>query len=253
MTSIRFNLDAGGVAGTDRRDFRNGVRIFPTVKDLMESASAHIAAIANHAIAVRGTFGMVITGGQSVCALYGRLRFIDTNWQAWRIFWSDERCCPTNHAERNSRQAEETWLGHVPIPRHRVFQIPAELGPNLAAEIYSRTLAQEAPFDLVLLTLGEDGHVASIFPGMESKAETRLAVPVCDAPKSPARRVSMSLESLSNTRHSMLLSVGHRKEAAMLAHLAGIAQPSTTLGQLTGVELWTESQHAELARIGSDV
>jgi 6-phosphogluconolactonase len=221
------------------------IHVFPTLDSLFDSMSGRVTEIANARIKVSGKFDFVITGGQSVIALYERLRIINTNWGAWRIFWSDERCYPINHPDRNSQQADDAWLRHVQIPKEQIFAIPSELGPTTAAKCYSQAIQRDSPFDLVLLSLGNDGHVASIFSGNEVEMEERLAIPVCDAPKDPPERVSMSLRSLAYTKTMMLLCVGDGKREALSAHVSGSLQPSTMLTQFCGHELWTETRHAE--------
>lgn len=205
--------------------------------------------IAADAVIARGKFSIVTTGGQSVIDLYRYLRLVDADWQAWRVYWTDERCLPIDHTERNSRQTEDLWLRHVPIPKNQVFPIPAELGPAEAAESYSRILGREGQFDLVLLSLGEDGHVASIFPGMEAYDQTNSVVAVFNAPKYPAQRVSMSLRTLAGSRHSVLLSVGNRKCVALSAHISGKKQPSTMLAQMCGLEIWTDLRLASATEL----
>jgi 6-phosphogluconolactonase len=214
---------------------------FPSAETLYEALSHHIAIVAAEAIAARNSFTVVIPGGKTVAPLYRRLSKLETPWQAWRVFWTDERCVPANDAERNSKQAFDAWLGHVPIPADRVSPIPAELGPQVAADYYSHLLATEGPFDLVLLSLGEDGHVASVFPGAKPEdSNTPPALPVIDAPKLPAQRVSLSLLRLANTNKTILLAVGAGKAAALQGLVGAATKPASVLAQMTNVDIWAD-------------
>jgi 6-phosphogluconolactonase len=216
------------------------INVFQTLNSLFDSLSGRIAEIANARIKESGKFDFVITGGQSAIALYEQLCLINTDWGAWRIFWTDERSYPINHPDRNSHQADVTWLQHVSIPSDQIFQIPTELGVQMAAVRYSEIIARHAPFDLVLLSLGTDGHIASIFGNDERLRDASPAVAVLDAPKDPPKRVSMSIESLARTKTLFLLCVGEGKDHALSAHLAGALQPSTRVTQLCEHEFWTD-------------
>ena len=199
----------------------------------------HISTAANQSIADHGHFKIVVTGGNTMLSIYKHLRQIKTDWRSWSIAWTDERCLPKEHAERNSRQAFETWLSHVPILKENILEIPAELGPVAGSECYSRSLAGVDWFDLVILTLGQDGHVASIFQS-DMKPPTGSAVlPVFDAPKFPSNRISLSLERLAKTRELILLAAGKHKAQA-LANLKNSGEgPAAQLAKQCCVTVWS--------------
>ena len=172
-------------------------------------------------------------------SIYQYLRQIETDWRSWSIAWTDERCLPIEHPERNSRQAFVTWLSHVPIPKENVFVIPAELGPVSGSDCYAQLLAGVDRFDLVILSLGEDGHVASIFQTDETSQSGIDVVPVFDSPKFPANRVSLSLERLAKTRELILLAVGKQKAEA-LANLNNEGMgPASQLAKQCCLSVWS--------------
>lgn len=218
-------------------------RVFATPDALHAALQTHIAALAAEAIAVRGEFSIVLTGGTTVLPLYQRLRDIDTRWPAWRVFWSDERCVAVDDEMRNSKAALTTWLAHVPIPADRIHVIPAEQGAETAASDYAGLLANRELFDLVLLSLGEDGHVASLFPGNPLGDEPGAApvLAVQNSPKAPAQRVSMGLRRLCACRNLLVIATGEAKRSAVRKWRDGEDSPVARLSSAIDVDAWLDA------------
>jgi 6-phosphogluconolactonase len=239
-------LREGGVLGSGRSGARNGWRVFSSRDELDTTLSDHIAKVAAAAIAARGRFSIVLTGGRSVTPLYRRLRHIDTRWGGWHVYWGDERCLPIDDADRNSKNAMEAWLSLVPIPGSQIFPIPAELGPQLGAANYGKLLADKGIFDLVLLSLGDDGHVASLFGSHAAEARSVAVLPILDAPKSPSFRVSLSFERLAESRQLLVLVVGETKQAALNRLAAQVEQPATVLSNIRALDIWIDGSALQL-------
>lgn len=173
--------------------------------------------LAHRAIEARGSFTVVLAGGDTPRATYELLGAAEADWSGWHIYFGDERCAPRDDPRRNSRMANEAWLARVPIPSSQVHEIPAELGPEEGARRYTAVVAEVASFDLVLLGLGEDGHTASLFPHRDAELATEAAdaVPVFAAPKAPPQRVSLSARRLSRAEHVFFLISGENKASAV--------------------------------------
>lgn len=216
-------------------------QVFPSVDDLVTQACGTIAECAAQAIAERGRFTLVLAGGTTPRAVYQRLRQLDTDWSKWHIYYGDERCLPPEHAERNSRMAEQAWLDYVAIPREQIHPIPAELGPEDAAAAYSTVLQAEGEFDLVLLGLGEDAHTASLFPGNVLELAGAPAIPVRGAPKPPAERVSLSASRLSAARRVIFLVTGAGKRQAVQAWRQGMEVPVAAITPAAGAEVMLDA------------
>jgi 6-phosphogluconolactonase len=137
------------------------------------------------------------------------------DWSAWEIFWSDERCLPAEHPDRNSCMAHEVWLSRVAIPAGQIHAIPAELGATRAAAEYSALIVDRQPFDPVLLGMGQDGHTASLFS--TSGDHIAPVIAVHGAPKPPSERVSLNFQTLRTSRKQLVLVTGADKSAALLA------------------------------------
>lgn len=217
--------------------------MFSSTQALQAEALTMITRAAEKAIGRSEAFRIVISGGSTPRPLYEQLRKLKTNWNFWHIYFSDERCLPATDPERNSILAQETWLDHVPIPPRQVHVIPAEMGPEAAAEAYAGILRQVAMFDLALLGLGEDGHTASLFKGQEWGTEegTPSVLPVFDSPKPPSERVSLSAWRLSRAKQVLFLVTGENKREAVMNWRAGANIPARAITPRHGVDVLAES------------
>jgi 6-phosphogluconolactonase len=211
--------------------------------ELRDTAYRRVVAAAARAIEQRGRFLIVLAGGQTPRGLYRMLRSAGTDWSRWHVYFGDERCLPVEDAERNSRQAADEWLEHVPILAEHVQVIPAEQGADAAAHAYAGLLRGVGDFDLVLLGLGEDGHTASLFPDREwhSRAGSPDALAVFDAPKPPRQRVSLSAARLSRAREVLFLVEGESKRGAVTRWRAGDQIPAAAIRPASGVDVLVES------------
>jgi 6-phosphogluconolactonase len=216
---------------------------YTTAAELERLTTQSILHAAKQAIGERGVFRIVLAGGTTPRKVYESLRDAKADWEAWQVYFGDERCLPPEHAERNSRMAAQAWLDHVAIPRDHIHLIHAEAGAELAAADYMRTLQGIDLFDLVLLGLGEDGHTASLFPGKDwgSTSTSPDILPVHDAPKPPPDRVSLSAHRLSAARGVMFLVTGESKRQAMQDWRNGVRIPATAIVPANGADVFVEA------------
>jgi 6-phosphogluconolactonase len=201
-------------------------------------ASALVARLAA-AQAVHGTATVVLTGGGIGTAVLERVAGLAAeperervDWTAVDVWWGDERFVPAGDEERNDVGARRALLDPVGVPAERVHGIPASdagfAEPEDAAEWYAGRLAAAAPegaalprIDLLLLGMGEEGHVASIFPGSPAVDDDRLVVAVRDCPKPPPTRVSLGFPAINAAEEVWLLVSGAAKAPAVAAALRG--------------------------------
>lgn len=208
---------------------------------LRDEARLRVIAAAAKAIDARGRFVIVLAGGSTPRALYRSLQDADTDWSRWHVYFGDERCVAADDPERNSVMAAATLLFHVPIPRTQIHAIPAEYGAAHAARNYLRTLRDAGEFDLVLLGLGEDGHVASLFPEHVTHAAQADVIAVLDAPKPPPERVSLSAARLSRTRAALFLVEGESKREAVRRWRNGADIPAAKIRPPAGVDVLVDA------------
>lgn len=174
-----------------------------------------------------------VSGGATALIFLPALRAAQVDWSRITLFWTDERAVPADDPESNYGIAERMLLSPLGAKAPRAVRMPAEM-PNLgeAAVRYDAELATKlhgGVLDLVLLGVGEDGHVASIFNGAQG-AELRVMA-VEDAPKAPRRRLSLTMRYLLQTRRIWIVAVGPRKLPVLQAALSK-TQRSTPLDLL---------------------
>ena len=217
---------------------------YTTTTALENAALQAILTASQQAILERNTFHIVLAGGSTPRQIYELIRTQTTDWNAWHIYFGDERCLPADHPDRNSSMATQAWLSHVDIPLNQIHLIPAEQGPERAATIYAQILNDIDMFDLVLLGLGEDGHTASLFPHHEwgTSADAPATLAIYDAPKSPPERVSLSARRLSQSRQVMFLITGAAKRQAVQNWRNGNSIPATAVVPHSNIDVYLEKE-----------
>lgn len=210
--------------------------------DLVREVVTKLTRFAADCIKQRGAFHIVLAGGTTPSAIYQELRYINTTWSAWHVYYGDERCVAVGAADRNDTMAQQSWLKHVSIPARQIHAIPAELGNQAGAIAYTRILQEIDIFDLVLLGLGEDGHTASLFPGhvLGSEADAPPVLAVSNAPKAPADRISLSAHRLSQARQVWFLVTGKTKHDALVNWQQEKTIPAQAICPLHGVDIFTD-------------
>ena len=206
------------------------VEVFSGPTALGQAAAAFIKQAAQKAVTARGGFSLALAGGSTPLETY-RLIGLDPAfpWGATQIFWGDERCVPPGHPDSNRGAAMKALGPPGTLPQDNIHPIRGQLSPREAAQDYEWRLKGffaglgRPAFDLVLLGLGPDGHVASLFPGSPGLAEGNawvvpVAAPVSVEPRAP--RVSLTLWAINQARQVLLLASGAAK-ATVVARLRG--------------------------------
>jgi 6-phosphogluconolactonase len=214
------------------------VQIYQDGESLSKAVADHFTQTVVMAIHKQGYFRIVLTGGNTVRGLYELLAtpayMSRIDWSKGFFFWGDERMVPPENTESNYGQADQLFLHSVGARPERIYRIRGELEPIKAAEDYTVKLREIAPrgmrwphFDLVLLGMGTDGHIASIFPGEIKGAETGSPVIVTDAEyhDRPAQRVSMTPMVLNSTERIFFLVTGENKAIALEKVLSRNGKP----------------------------
>lgn len=187
--------------------------------------------------ALRGAASVVLTGGTIGVAVLRAVREAPArhavDWRRVDLWWGDERFVPADSPERNDRQAREALLDALDLDPARVHPMGAAGGPDgddadAAAARYAAALAAAAPtgqsvpdFDLLLLGVGPEGHVASIFPESPAAYDDRPVVAVHGCPKPPPTRISLGWPALCAAREAWLVVSGTEKAGAVQMALGG--------------------------------
>lgn len=200
---------------------------FESVDALATAAAETFVARANEAIESRGRFTVALSGGSTPLRMYAKLLDAEMDWGKVDVFWSDERCVPPSHPESNQGAADRALLEHV-LPA-REFGMFSQGSPDVCAVEYERVLrsvVSDPPvLDLVLLGMGADGHVASLFPGIPELHEEKRSVVATQSPAGIAERVSFTFPMILAARSVLLLVAGADKAKAFDAGLQGTGLP----------------------------
>jgi 6-phosphogluconolactonase len=231
--------------------------VLPDTEALAAAVADFIAREAADAIASRGRFFVALAGGTTFTGAYCLLarspRKESVDWTRMVVFFGDERAVPEGAPERNDRAAREALLDHVPIPRGSVHTVDVN-GPDPAAAYESELLdafgaarGSVPRFDLVLLGMGHDGHVASLFPGhVTLNVSDRLVAFIADSPKPPPKRVTMTVPLLNAARTVLLVASGSAKrDAAARARAGDRGVPAGRIAPVDGRLVWMLDSEAE--------
>jgi len=190
--------------------------------------------------AARGHASLVLTGGGIGTLVLTELAAAPArdavDWRHLDMWWGDERFVPTGDPERNETGARQALLDHVDASPDRVHPMPGPDGPDgpdpeaAAARYAGWLLAASRPedhsqvpsFDVLMLGIGPEGHVASLFPGMPALyEEQRTVVAVHGSPKPPPTRLTLTLPAITAAREVWILASGEEKAGAIRLALSG--------------------------------
>ena len=180
-------------------------------------------------LARRGRFSVGLPGGSVASAFLPVLVPLAVDWTRIDVFWIDERALPPDHPDSNYGIASRLLLVPARVPASRIHRMRGEL-PELdeaarrAADELKSIAGDPPALDVVLAGVGEDGHVASIFPGRSAsgaKLEAQPIVAVYDSPKPPLRRLTLTLDVLSGARLVVVAAFGTSKAVVMRDALEG--------------------------------
>ncbi len=206
------------------------LRIHAHAEALAQAAARDWVDRAREAIGRYGDFRVALSGGSTPRRLFEILSGPDyreaIDWDRLHIVFGDERCVPADHPDSNYRMARESLFEPIGIPDACIERVYTELGHEAAALDYERRLAALIPdlvepdgrgLDLVMLGLGPDGHIASLFPDTPIlDIRDRLAADVY-VEKFDSWRISLTYPVLNNASQIMLLAAGEGKQAILEA------------------------------------
>jgi 6-phosphogluconolactonase len=171
---------------------------------------------------------IVLTGGSTPRRAYEIAAGLEPDWSRVELWWGDERCVPPDDKRSNYAMAKAALLDRLEGAPAAVHRMQGELGRDEGTAEYRLELANVGTFDLVLLGLGPDGHIASLFPNFPTLDVTSRDVVGSEAGHEPfVDRISLTLPRLCNTRELLFLVTGEDKADAAARAFSGGPSPQT--------------------------
>lgn len=213
------------------------LHVFQKPETLFQHCARDILRLMEEVLREQDYFYFALAGGETPRSLFRELSLHSIEafplWKRVRFYFGDERSVPRDHAESNFRMANEALFQPLGINRSSIHRIRGELSNEKAVQHY-REMLEKVPqengfprFDLVLLGMGADGHIASLFPDTPLLREEKQHMGACFVERLDCWRYSLTLPVLNNARRIMLLVSGIKKADVVrhVLHGAGEAQP----------------------------
>lgn len=217
------------------------IQIYNNTEEINTVAADLFVADAQKAIAEKGKFSVVLTGGSSPAGIYKLLASDDyknkIDWSKVFIFWGDERWVPLNDDLSNAKMSYATLLSHVPIPSENIFEMYKDgVTPEEYAATYEQSirkvLGEEGKFDLILLGMGDDGHTASLFPGEAVLDEQTKWVSAYYLEPQKMHRITLTAPLINKAEKIIVVAFGEKKAPALKEVTTGAYNPVTYPMQL---------------------
>lgn len=181
----------------------------------------HLVLLANFCIASQGHFSVAFCGGSTPIPLIQKLTqppyLHTTDWKKWRIFWSDERNVPHTSSESNFGEAWRAGLHNVvPLRNGQCFPMPVGDCLDEQARVYEECIRSTCGcLDFVMLGMGADGHIASLFPDTTALTETVRWVVANHVPSLKSWRTTFTFPGIASARLACLYVFGNSKQEAL--------------------------------------
>jgi 6-phosphogluconolactonase len=233
------------------------VLVHPDKQSLASAAAARLVTRLIDVLARQDEAHLVLTGGTIGIGMLAEVAGLPAreavDWSRVHLWWGDERFVPGADGERNELQAREALLDRLSLRAEYVHAMPSTDGPDgedaqAAAQRYAAELARYAPegsdaprFDVLLLGMGPDGHIASLFPEHPGVHETEpSAIAVHNSPKPPPNRLSLTFRVIQAAREVWVIAAGPEKAKAAALALTGAGQAQIPAAGARGTEatLW---------------
>jgi 6-phosphogluconolactonase len=208
------------------------VRVYPDADSVARAAARAFVDLCNEVLTGSDIFSVAVAGGTTPRLFYqilGSDYIRSVRWERLEVYWGDERYVPQRHRDSNFRMFHEALLDRVHVPLVNLHPMPTHRDkPDDAALDYERFLQVqfEGPWprlDAIMLGMGADGHIASLFPNSPALDESKRWVVATQSPVEPRERLTLTLPVINAAANILLLVSGEEKALAVSRALAGPA------------------------------
>ena len=200
------------------------LKIYKDFDNLKKALAQAICDTSKEAIAARGQFNFVLSGGSSPRKIYELLssKFYRTqiDWKHTYFFFGDERFVPEGDSQRNSLMAKQALFDPLKISDSNIFKVNTSGSPEEAAQSYAETINRHfkntlVEFDFILLGLGDNAHTASLFPNAKVLEESEATIKSVFVEEVNMHRITMTAPLINQARHIAFLVFGKDKSEAV--------------------------------------
>ncbi|MEI6520888.1 MAG: 6-phosphogluconolactonase [bacterium] len=214
--------------------------VSPAIKFPVEAAT-RIADEINDILKNKSSIRIALSGGNTPRAVNKELVKHDIDWSKVNLYWGDERMVPHTNIDSNYRMNHDSLINCIKQQPMGIYAIPYNKSSEMAAELYDNilheSLGDDLKIDIILLGMGDDGHIASLFPGQKYD-DSRFAV-ASISPKIPANRVSLSLPFIAKAAKIFVMINGNTKAERIADVLNGKSDvPAAKLYRLRPDIIW---------------
>jgi 6-phosphogluconolactonase len=237
------------------------IKIYSDLDDWSRSSAIWIRDTIQSSIETNGRCSIALSGGRTPRKVYRKLASAAISstiqWEHLYAFWGDERVVGPDHPDSNYRMVRENLLDNVPLPAENIFRMKGELPPEESVEDYHQILSEHFSkihentpvFDLILLGLNVDGHIASLFPHTDLLSENEKRwVASTYVPRLNSWRITLTPRILNNARRIAFLVFGNKKSEILKQVFEGPHNPDRYPAQLIqpsdGKVVWLIDQAA---------
>lgn len=236
-------------------DERRDIVILGSKNEAIEFTARYFLQQADQAINAKGTFSVALSGGSTPQKVYEILASQDyknrIDWTKVLFFFSDERSVAADSIESNYYSALNSGLAFLPIDKNSIFRMEAEEMPELKAKEYEYLIEKTlkgAPFDLIMLGMGTDGHTASLFPKTHALHSNEHKVVANFIPKLDTWRMTFTFNLINAAKQIIILALGSDKADMVKTVLAESASsddvPAINVGTPSHKVLWILDKEA---------
>jgi 6-phosphogluconolactonase len=199
------------------------IQSFSTPENLIEAAAKDFASLAQEKLKSQPEFRVLLTGGTLGIEFIKAIGKLELDWGRVWLMFSDERFVPLDHADRNEQQGISAWPA---LENYLTRFSPSEIEIDQARQsaedmmtgLFGQVSNSGSVFDLTVLGMGPDAHVASLFPGHQRTGG--WVISETDSPKPPSSRLSLSYEALNRSERVWFLAAGESKAWAVAQSMA---------------------------------
>ena len=201
------------------------VHIYPTDNEAFVAAAAAFTDLVRLGISKNQISNVILAAGNSISKTLSLLSSADADWPNVNWYLADERCVDAESNLRNDKQIADVLRNSLGARYGRIFSPSSYLTPKEATDEYASRIEQINMFDLCLLGMGNDGHIASLLPNHQALSSSRVCCEIIDSPNPPAQRITLTLKMFVQVENRILVTTGSSKSDAVTDYTTNAKSP----------------------------